>query len=129
MFNYKPLAKEMKDKGKSTEDIAELLNMPLEEVKDKLNHNRFITMSQLHKLCEYFGCGPEGIMSWSPDGDLVKIDWDKVLAFGKPLTVLSVECGMSRSALPNTRNKGGKVKLENARKLAEVLGCSVDDLI
>jgi len=129
MFNYKPLAKEMKDKGKSTEDIAELLNMPLEEVKDKLNHNRFITMSQLHKLCEYFGCGPEGIMSWSPDGDLVKVDWDKVAAFGKPLTVLSVECGMSRSSLPNTRKNGGKVKMDNARKLAEVLGCSVDDLI
>lgn len=129
MFNYKPLAREMKEKGKVTEDIAELLNMPLEEVKDKLNHNRFISMSQLHKLCEYFKCGPESIMSWSPDGDLVKIDWSKVSAFGKPLTVLSVECGMSRSSLSNTSKGSGKVKAENARKIAEVLGCSLEDII
>ena len=129
MFSYKPLAREMKEKGKCTEDIAELLNMPLEKVKDKLNHNRFISMSQLHKLCEYFKCGPESIISWSPDGDLVKIDWNKVMAFGKPLTVLSVECGMSRSSLSNTSKGSGKVKAENARKIAEVLGCSVEDLI
>ena len=68
-------------------------------------------------------------MSWSPNGDLVKIDWNKAAAFGKPLTVLSVKCGMSRSALSNTSKGSGKVKRENAEKMAEVLGCSVEDLI
>ena len=129
MFNYRPLARMMKEKGKSTEDIAVILNMSLEEVKDKLNHNRNITMSQLDKLCSYFKCGPEGIMSWSPDGDLVKVDWDKVAAFGKPLTLLSVECGLSRSALSNAKNGNCKIKSENAKKMAEVLGCSLEDLM
>ena len=129
MFDYRPLAKTMKDKGKSTEDIAEVLKMPLEEVKDKLNNNRNITMAQLNKLCDYFKCGPEGIMSWSPDGDLVKVDWNKVKAFGKSLTRLSIECGLSHGALPNACNAGGKLKRDNAVKMAEVLGCSLEELM
>ncbi len=129
MFNYKPLTSTMKFLEEDISDIAKLLNMPLGELKDKLDNNRFLSMSQLHKLCEHYECGPEAIMSWSPDGDLVKIDWNKVASFGKPLTVLSVECGMSRSALSNTSKGSGKVKTENARKIAEVLGCKVEDLV
>lgn len=129
MFNYKPLAKTMKDKGKSTADIAQVLKMSLEEVKDKLNHNRNISMAQLDRLCEYFECGPEGIMSWSPDGDVVKVDWNKVAAFGKPLTNLSLECGLSRCSLRNASKGSGKVRLDNVKKMAGVLGCTVEDLI
>ena len=129
MFDYRPLARMMKEKGKSTEDIAQLLGMTLEEVKDKLNNNRFISMSQLHKLCGFLECGPGEILHWSPDGDLVKVDWDKVAAFGKPLTLLSVECGLSRSALSNAKNGNCKIKSENAKKMAEVLGCSIEDLM
>lgn len=129
MFNYKPLLATMKVLNEDIRDVAELLNMNSDELKDKLDNNKFISMSQLHKLCEHYKCGPEVIMKWSPDGDLVKLDWNKVAAFGKPLTVLSVECGMSRSSLSNTSKGSGKVKAENARKIAEVLGCTVEDLI
>ena len=129
MFNYKPLKATMDMFNEDIKDIADILDVSVEELRDKLNNNRFLSMSQLHKLCEHYKCGPEVIMKWSPDGDLVKIDWNKVAAFGKPLTVLSVECGMSRSSLSNTSKGSGKVKAENARKIAEVLGCSVEDLI
>ena len=129
MFDYKPLAGTMKERGESTEDIAKILNMSLDEVKEKLNHNEYLSMPQLHKLCSHFECGPEKIMNWSPDGDYIKLDWAKVMAFGKPLTSLSVECGMNRSSLPNTSKGSGRVKAENAKKIAEVLKCKVEDLI
>ena len=129
MFNYKPLMSTMRVFEEDVRDIADILNVPSDDLKDKLDNNRYLSMSQLHKLCEHYECGPEAIMSWSPDGDLVKIDWNKVAAFGKPLTVLSVECGMSRSALSNTSKGSGKVKTENARKIADVLGCKLEDLI
>ena len=129
MFRYGPLASNMKKCNENTENLAELLDMSLEEVKDKLNNNRYLTMTQLHKLCEHYKCGPEGIMSWSPDGDLVKVDWNKVSAHGKPLTVLSIECGLSRCTLRNTCKNNGKVRYENAKKMAEVLGCSLEELI
>lgn len=129
MFNYRPLAKTMKEKGKGTEDIAKVLKMSLEEVKDKLNNNRNITMAQLGRLCDYFDCGPGEIMSWSPDGDLVKVDWNKVASHGKPLMTLSIECGLSRSAFTNAKNCNCKIKIENAKKLAEVLDCSIEELI
>jgi DNA-binding Xre family transcriptional regulator len=119
----------MKLFGEDIRDIADILNTSIEDLRDKLDNNKYLNMSQLDRLCEHYECGPEAIMSWSPDGDLVKIDWDKVAAFGKPLTVLSVECGMSRSALSNTRKGSGKVKTENARKIAEVLNCRVEDLL
>lgn len=129
MFNYKPLAVTMKEHNENTEVIADLLDMSLDEVKDKLNRNKFLSMTQLHKLCEHYKCGPESIMSWSPDGDLIKLDWDKVAAYGVPLTVLSVKCDMSRSSLSNTSKGGGRVRADNAKKIAEALGCSVEDLI
>lgn len=129
MFNYKPLAATMKQHGEGTEDIAKLLNMTLDEVKEKLNHNEYLTMPQLHKLCTHYECGPEAVMGWSPDGDYIKLDWAKVAAFGKPLTTLSIECGMNRSSLPNTRKGSGRVKAENAGKIAQVLGCKVEDLV
>lgn len=129
MFDYKPLAATMKAHNEGTKDVARLLNMDLEDMKDKLNHNKFLSMPQLHKLCTHYECGPEAIMSWSPDGDLIKLDWSKVAAFGKPLTTLSVECGMSWGALSNTSKGSGRVKADNAKKIAEVLGCTVEDLI
>lgn len=129
MFDYRPLARTMKEKGKGTEDIAKVLKMSLEEVKDKLNNNRNITMAQLGKLCDYFDCGPGEILRWSPDGDIVKVNWDKVKAFGWSLTKLSIECGLSHSALPNACSADGKLKRENAVKMAEVLGCSLEELI
>ncbi len=129
MFDYRPLVSTMKGKGEKTEDIAELLDIPLEELRDKLNGGKYLTMGQLHKLCEHYECGPEKIMNWLPSADYIKIDWQKVAGFGKPLTVLSVECGMSRSALSNTSKGNGRVKAENAKKIAEVLGCKLEDIV
>ena len=59
----------------------------------------------------------------------MKVNWTKVESFGKPLTNLSVECGLSRCSLRNACKGSGKVRLENVKKMAEVLGCSVEDLI
>ena len=129
MFDYRPLARMMKEKGKNTEDIARLLGMTLEEVKDKLNNNRFISMSQLNKLCGFLECGPGEVLHWSPDGDVVEVNWDKVASFGRPITTLSIECGLSRAALINARNGTGNTKRETVEKLAEVLDCSVEELI
>ena len=129
MFSYKPLEATMKVFGEDIKDIADILGISLEELKDKVDNNRYLNMSQLDRLCEHYECGPEAILSWSPDGDLVKLDWNKVAAFGKPLTVLSIECGMSRSTLSNASKGSGKVKSENAVKIAEVLGCEVEDLV
>lgn len=129
MFDYRPLVDTMKERGDKTEDIAQLLKVPLDDLRDKLNHGKFITMGQLHKLCEHYECGPEKIMNWLPSAEYIKIDWAKVAQFNKPLTALSIECGMSRSALSNTSKGSGRVKSENANKIAEVLGCKLEDIV
>lgn len=129
MFDYRPLVGTMKGKGEDTKDIAKLLNVPLDELRNILNNGKYLSMGQLHKLCEHYECGPGEIMNWLPSADYIKIDWQKVAGFGKPLTVLSVECGMSRSALSNTSKGNGRVKAENAKKIAEVLGCKLEDIV
>lgn len=129
MFNYVPLANKMKEYGENTENVASILKVSLDDLKQTLNQNKFLTMSQLHRLCEHYNCSPSDIMAFTPDNDLIKLDWDKVASFGKPTTVLSAECGLSRSAFCNAKNTTGKVKLENAKKIADILGCAVEDLV
>ena len=129
MFDYRPLVDTMKVKGEKTEDIAEVLGMTLDDLRAKLNGGKFLTMAQLHKLCEHYECGPGSIMNWLPSADYVKLNWQKVMEHGKPLTSLSIECGMSYGALYNTSKGSGRVKMNNAKKIAEVLGCTVEDLI
>lgn len=61
-FSYNPLWKILIDKGMTKEDLRTALNLSPNTIA-KMGKGENISMSVLHRICEYFNCQP-GIWSF-----------------------------------------------------------------
>lgn len=56
-FSYNPLWKILIDKGMTKEDLRTALNLSPNTIA-KMGKGENISMSVLHRICEYFNCQP-----------------------------------------------------------------------
>lgn len=126
MISYKPLCITLEKKGKDVQYLSSMLNIDKEKLRDILNNNKELSLSKLFKICSDLDCKLEDVIQWVEKPVYVNVNWGKV---NKPLTQLSVECGLHRATLCNAKKKGARIRFDTAKKVAKVLDCKLEDIV
>lgn len=62
---YLPLTLVMKEKGKTTKDLADLLAVSISEVDKKLNGEIEWELTEVKKVCNYFDMSAARLFTWN----------------------------------------------------------------
>lgn len=126
MISYKPLCNTLQKRERDVQYLSSILDIDIEKLREILNSGKELSLSRLFKICSDLECELKDIVQWVELPDFVSIDWEKI---DKPLTQVSIECGLHRSTLCNAKRYKKQVRIGTAKKVAKVLGCKLEDIV
>lgn len=129
MFSYEKLGKVMRDKGISTQMIADMLEVDIEVLREKLNGDKHISMAWLDKICEMLNCDIGDILTWKKgDSDLVKVKWEVVDKCRYSMYEISKKSGIPKASLYKARKNNSLVKRSTLQAIADAIKISEEEL-
>ena len=134
MISYEPLRRTMKKHGYTQKDLIEKGLNPFVTI----SNGGDLDIPTINKLCAIFNCGIEDIVCWIPGegkdkGEMRKVNWSALSSLAASnslsLTALALRIGKSKSALTLGKQRGTALSIFDLETIADVLGCSVEELV
>lgn len=137
MFKYEPLAKTLKEKNITLDQLAEKAGIRGSYLIARMNGGEYVPSEYLDRICNTLEVPLEKVVIWKKGeqncSERVSPDWDKITALlgesDLSLNMLSEKCRLSKCALSIARKRNGSLKKTVVNDMARFLGCKVEDLV
>lgn len=138
MISYLPLKKTMKEKSTSLKKLSELSGISITSLSLIINGNVSAQSDSLSKICSALKCNISDVIEFKnelpkqkEEKVLVNMNWEAFERNLGPNTCrgVALKIGKNENFLRLKKRDGKLISLNDVSKIAQVLGCSSEELI